>query len=238
MKISVLTPVGRELSTDHQRCVDVLRERYPSVAVLREYGITCVDQARALLFERGMASGAEVLFWIDADIIFDPDDLLRVAERCVSGDYDVLAVAYARRVPGGGLNVELDSPREPVQFFRPGFARAKSVGFGFTAMRAACATTLAKVCPRAKLGVLRQGKPGLVDVSTIFAARVVDGLWLPDDESFCGYVTAAEFRIGVDLEPRIWHQGTYHYGLEDSAMTVKRVGTLNIDFVDPPTVTS
>ncbi len=237
MKIAVLTPVGRELSTDHQRCVDVL-VTLPGVIPLREYGITCVDQARALLFERGLKSEADVLFWLDDDIVFDPRDVLRVAERCAGGDYDVLAVAYARRSPGGGLNIELDNPQGSVQFFRPGFAPAKNVGFGFTAMRASCAATLAKNGPRAKLGVLRQGKPGLVDVSTIFAARVVDGLWLPDDESFSGYVRDSGFKIGVDLEPRIWHQGAYNYGLEDSAMTVKRVGALNVEFVSPPTVTS
>lgn len=230
--------MGREISTDHQRCVDVLRERYSDVTVLREYGITCVDQARSLLFERGLATDAEVLFWIDDDIVFDPADVARVAERCVSGSYDVLAAAYARRNPNSGLNIELADPHASVRFFKPGFAPAKNVGFGFTAIRATVAAALAKTGPRAKLGVIQRGKPGLIEVSTLFASRVVDGLWLADDESFCGYVRDAGFKIGVDLEPRIWHRGFYLYGLEDSAMTVKRVSALDVNFVPPPGVTS
>jgi hypothetical protein len=230
MNIVVLTPVGRQLSTDHQRCIDALRE-WPSISVIREYGITCVDQARSILLERALETKADILFWIDDDIVFDPREVEKVAQHCIDGIYDVLGVAYARRTPGGGMNVRFARSGK-IQFFKPGFEEVISVGLGFTAMRRSSIERLIILTPRAKLGIIRNGKPDTIDVSPLFATRVIDGNWLPDDDSFCALARAVELRIGIDLEPRIWHQGQYLYGLEDAASIIERAGTLVVEFTN------
>lgn len=229
MKIVILTPIGRQLSPEHQQCVDALTGAVP---VLREYGITCVDQARALLLERARKTDADVIFWLDDDIIFNPHDIITVSQRCHDGEFDMLGVAYARRLPMGGLNVRFET-LEPVKFLKPGFRSVAALGFGFTAMKRTMVEELVTLHPRVKLGAINNregGKENLLEVSPLFSSRVVDGIWRADDESFCAYVRDAGFKIGLDLQPRIWHQGSYLYGLEDSAAAVPRTLELNVTF--------
>jgi hypothetical protein len=233
VSVVILTPVGRYLSTDHQRCIDGLKG---SVPVLREYGITCVDQARSILLERALATDADVFLWIDDDIAFDPKYVAQLAERCRDGAYDVLGVAYARRLAKGGMSVRFTPETKVVRFFQPGTQEVVSLGFGFTAMRRAVAERLVVAVPRVRIGVIRSGDAAQAMISPMFAARVVDGTWLPDDESFCLYARALGYRIGIDLEPRIWHVGAYNYGLEDAVGGVQRAGILNVELKVGPDV--
>lgn len=227
MKIAVLTPVGRYLSTEHQRSVDVLVASH-GAQIIREYGITCVDQARSVLLARALGTDADIIFWIDDDIAFDPNDVVKMSTRCMKSKYDILAAAYARRLPVGGINVRV-AGKQTLKFFQPGLVDAVAVGFGFTAMKRASLESMSANIPKVNMGIIRSGKAGLVEVAPLFASRVVDGLWLTDDESFCDLARRQELKIGLDLEPRVWHIGAYAYGLEDSALSVERVGTLIVE---------
>src|SRR5205823_4356169 len=69
----VLVPVGYRVEPPCEEGLRKLEDR--GYVVRRVYGYSAVDVARNQMASDALADGFEELMWIDADIVFDPDDV-------------------------------------------------------------------------------------------------------------------------------------------------------------------
>lgn len=218
----VLVPVARYVEPATETRLQELEKRgYP---VRRIYGYP-VDVARNRLVSAALDEGAEEIMWIDADMVFNPDDV----DRLRAHPNQVIGGAYAKRggralclytLPGttrftlgdgGGL--------EPVLYTGTGFLLVRRAVF--EDIRSAQALP---VCNQ------RSGQA----IVPYFMPMVIpdgDGHWyLQDDFAFCERARRAGHDIWVDTQPRVWHVGSYWFGWEDAGRDVERFATYHMDF--------
>ena len=216
--IAILTPCGTSIDNEHLECVQALE----NVDVIRTYGATCLDQARALLVSKALGTAADIFFWIDSDILFDPADVYKVADRCRTGAYEVLAVAYSKRGPGLGVAANFKPGAYKVRFYEPGVHEAHSVGLGFTAVRRSVFVGMSKGLPYVTV-------PGeKLKVWPFFLPIVTGGMYLAEDYAFSERALKAGFKLGIDVEPRITHKGSYKYAIEDIGFVCPKYKVLEV----------
>lgn len=188
-----------------------------------------IDQARSWLTERALEAGRGV-FFLDHDIMFHPDAVLRLCKTALEHQALVSAV-YCMRKSGANLIGNFDVAAGKVDFFKHGRVHpAFYTGLGFSAI------------PR---GVLESiDVPPLVsrEVGTVrpwYGLSCTTGFYAGEDVSFCNRVTdfavASEERDGVrwqrgasgrpcrvflDTRIRVAHRGSYDYVVEDVGMVV------------------
>lgn len=221
-KYIMLTPYGGSIDTDHFRCVRPLMMQ--GVPFLHLYGCPWVDMARASLAQSALDdTDAEVFFWLDHDMIFNPDDVEKVVTHCVESEYDVLSVPYAQRRVQGRIVGVLDRAHidRDVVMFAPGLFRAIEVGFGFTAVKRHVFERLSETLPLVQCQAVKDQK-----VRPFFSHLIDDEVYHGEDTSFCKRVQALDMRVGLDVEPRIFHKGSYQYAIEDTHYAVPRYRTL------------
>jgi len=72
----ILVPVGHQIEHECQRALIELERR--GYTVRRGYGPAAIDQCRSVMASEALRDDFRELFWIDSDIIFDPDDVDRL----------------------------------------------------------------------------------------------------------------------------------------------------------------
>ncbi len=222
MKLAILSPCGTEVDFEHLYAVQGVKD----ADVFRTFGATIIEQARAILATRALEAGADVLFWIDSDIVFDPADVHAMAARCLEGPYAVLGAAYSKRGPGHGMVGSFKTDPGKLTFYRPGVAEAGVLGLGFTAVRREVFERLAQDMSR----VVLPSEPAGTTVWPFFFPSIEDGVYLAEDAAFCFRASRAGFKIGMDLEPKVRHKGSYLYSLEDAGMVVPKGDVLEATF--------
>ena len=75
----VLMPVGSHIEPQTENALRELERRgYP---VWRSFGCSAIDFARSRLATQALSEGFAETLWIDADIVFDPDEVDRLRAR-------------------------------------------------------------------------------------------------------------------------------------------------------------
>ncbi len=219
-KSVVLVPY---LSGIEPECEDSLRKLEASgVRVVRSGGNSAIDVARNQLASDALHDGFESIFFIDADLGFDPLDALRLLAR----PEPVVSGVYAKK-----------GSREFASIFADGVTEVVfgANAFGLYPLKYAATGFL-----RIKATVLRRliDKLDLPHCNThwgrgkwpFFEPMVVpqgDGRhhYLGEDWAFSHRLA----RIGVtpmaDTSIRLWHYGRYAYGWEDAGIETKRFAT-------------
>ena len=211
----VLVPVGGAIDPG---CDDALKELerrgYP---VRRVRGYAAIDAARNQMATDALAQGFDELMWIDADIVFDPNDV----EKLRGHGLPLVCGLYAKK-----------SRREFACHFLPGtrqvlFGPDGGVieilygGLGFTLTRRPLYETMQR---QLRLPVCNQrwGSP----LVPFFAPLVVQdgaGSWyLAEDYAFCERARQCGARVMADLTIRLWHVGSYRFSWEDAGSAKER----------------
>lgn len=217
-RFAVMIPYFGSYDPDHRACV----------AELKCPIITCrnnpyIDMARAWLVEETLEkTDAEVLVFIDHDIIFQHHQVELLAEHCITGEYAVLGGAYAARRPRGILTCSPAADVESIEFYKPGLYPAEHVPMGFTAIRREVFDAMSDM-PKLNTFMGRQVRP-------MFAHDTSGTSYYGEDVSFCHRVQQLGFYVGIDAEPRLFHRGTYDYAVEDAAMAIPNHETLTVKF--------
>ncbi len=175
------------------------------------------------------------MFFLDHDILFDPNDVLRLCEQALDMQ-GVVAGCYCMRASGRNYIGSLDvPPGSTVNFFEGGETLpAFYSGLGFAAITMG---TLQKIeLPTLESSIVGRIRPWYaLDCST--------GFYAGEDVSFCNRVhdlkveavTGEDWRmthsgrapkVWIDTRVRIFHVGKYCYGLEDAGCVVPRYQTL------------
>jgi hypothetical protein len=105
------------------------------------YGMSDLPRARSLLITRALSLGAQVVLFIDADIVATAEQILSLARHPRLGDHGAVTGLYAVRT-GQAWACDADPEPEP-----DGCLRARTAGLGFAAMTRSSLLRVAETLP-------------------------------------------------------------------------------------------
>lgn len=207
-KTVVLLTYGKTLEHQHADLVNALQNEL-GILVIQTRGHTQIDMARSFLATLALAHGADVVVFIDHDVLFDPLDVEVLAETARERRA-VVGAPYSKRAPGAGI-VGKFHPGE-VTFGEGGgiYESPGALGMGFTAIHRSVFERLDQNPEYA----VRGSADG--PIRPYFMKLVVDSIWLHEDASFCHAARAAGAETLIDTRIRVQHIGDYPYQIEDA----------------------
>jgi hypothetical protein len=189
-----------------------------SLPVLKQAGINCqigfkpqtslVIAGRNSLVADFLASDATDMVFIDADIGWKPESLVRLLQHQVA----VVAGAYRKKNPKTTFAVEFENPDDISVNSQTGLLKATGVATGFLRIRRDCLESMVKAYPELKIT-----SPNGQEQHALFDTSLVDGRMIGEDYTFCRRWTAIGGSIWVDPTIELSHYGTTDYTASLSA---------------------
>ncbi|MGH7173710.1 MAG: class I SAM-dependent methyltransferase, partial [Gemmataceae bacterium] len=211
----VLVPVGGAIDPG---CDDALRELerlgYP---VWRVRGYAAIDAARNQLATDALGQGFDELMWIDADVVFDPDDVDKLRRH----DLPLVCGIYPKKSCRQFACSFLPQTRQLVFGVKGGPIEILYCGFGFVLTRRSVYETMQRQLnlPACNLRFHENMVP--------YFAPMVGGegeqaWYLGEDYAFCERARQCGFHVMADTSIRLWHVGSYRFGWEDAGRDAQR----------------
>ncbi len=205
----VLGTYGENWSRAHSACVIELQQKF-GVGCIEIACHTQIDMARSLLATSALQMGADVAFFLDHDIVFDPADVLTLADAA-RDTQGIVGAPYAMRRMGAGVEGGVaGSSKEIVYFEGGGVYPAAQMGMGFTAIHRSVFERL-DALPEMAMRRTRDG-----ECRPYFEKIVVDGYWMHEDSSFLIRAEREGIPMFLDTRIRVFHRGTHDFGIEDA----------------------
>lgn len=198
----------------HAVCMEALRTM--GIMVLDVTGSPHIDIARSGLATAALELGADVAFFIDADIVFEPLDVERLA-NVVRETRGVVGAPYSLREMGRGVVAGIVPKDDHVTFFEGGglYDAQGVIGMGFTAIHREVLEKIKEI-PGYSLVDTQAGT-----VYPFFQKLVIDKRWLHEDASFCEAARLVGAPTQIDTRIRLTHLGTYGFRIEDSCKAAR-----------------
>ena len=200
-------------------CEDGLRElERRGYTVWRVRGYSAVDAARCQMATDALAAGFEELFWIDSDIVFNPDDVEKLRQHHLP----FVCAIYPKK-----------GPRQFAAHYLPGTEKllfgqnAKLTeilysGFGFNCTHRSVYEDIQRHC-QLPICNLQFPKPLIPYFMPFVHDDGVTGPWyLNEDYAFCERAQQSGVQIFADLSVRLWHVGSYRYSWEEAGSEKER----------------
>lgn len=171
-------------------------------------GCSVVSRARNLLVKDFLDSDATELLFIDSDINFEPEDILRLmAWGTDTRKGIVAAVPRVRDVnPVYIANLDYDENRE-LTMNRMGLVRAEHVATAFMWVNRKVFEDLVEAHPEWTYWDKRAGK----DLSAIFDFKVTREGYIGEDFLFCDRAREAGYEVWIDPTITLGHMGVQEY---------------------------
>ena len=163
-------------------------------------GCSIITMARNMLVDQFLQSNCTELLFIDADVIPQPEDILRLVAQ--SGDKDVTAGMYPRRAKDKKFFLDFFQDELGDIQFDGALMRANRVGTGFMLIQRHVIETLADKAEK------YLGQDGVGQVANVFEFSMLDGKFVGEDYTFCDKARAEGFKVWVDVEISLPHMGT------------------------------
>lgn len=204
----VLVPTTGVIDIDCEQGLQVLERR--GYQVRRVRGFSAIDVGRSVLASNALRDGFEELMWIDADVVFHPDDIEKLRQHQLPFICGLCAKKACREfacdfLPG----------TERIVFGRKGgLLEIRYAGFGFVLTHRRLFEHL-----RTHLNLPECNQRFGPPIVPWFLPLVVPdsaGLWyLAEDYAFCERARQCGERIMADTTIRLYHVGHYGYSWED-----------------------
>jgi hypothetical protein len=206
-RCAILVPVAHTVEPETEAALRVLANRGYAVRMLR--GSSQVDLARSTLATRAMRDGFAETFWIDADTVFEPDDV----EKIRAHGKPLTAGLYMRK----GQLAFAGKFCSPCATFGVGGGLLEMVyvGMGFTHIRAEVYAKIAKTLPECN-----GGYDGETVIPYFLPMLVQEGegmAYLSEDYSFSNRAREAGFKVLADTTIKLGHVGRYTYTWDEFA---------------------
>ncbi len=230
----VLVPVGNHIEPQTEVALRELERRgYP---VWRSYGCSAIDFARSRLATQALTEGFQETLWIDADIVFDPNEVDRLRRRTFAdipvAERDPLANPHDKPLVLTGVYAKKGARELALQFFAsPGdtllfgvdapFRKAVYAPGGMLLVRRRAYELVAKT---SELPHCTTHEPfGMVPFFMPLIIREgTHSIYLCEDFAFSRRLRDAGLDIWVDMQMRLYHIGNYPYSWEDAGKAVER----------------
>ncbi len=212
-KHTIFVPTHHFVEPQTDICLEGLKAL--GLRVDKRLGGSAIDLARNIIASEALETGLDSLMFIDADMMFDPADVVSL----LLSDEPVICGVYAGKTLGPNAQINADFPPETndegVRLGEwGGLYPVRKVGAGFL---------------RIKTWVLREmifalNLPKVVMGRTEAWPFFMPGIWEEDgqlkyyceDYAFCHRVRHSGITIKADTRIRLYHLGTYTYGAEES----------------------
>lgn len=209
---------------DHDDAVDVLQYQL-GTPIIRTVKSAYVGKARSTMAVTALANGADVVFFIDSDSLFDPRDVEKLADvaRETRG---VVGAPYSQRGMGARIVGGFAESVKGATFFKGGglYQATGVIGMGFTAIHR-------EVFER--LDSLPEMEPvhwSGGHCRRYFHEAVVDGFWMHEDAAFCHFARMVGCRTDLDTRFRVQHLGEHAFGIEDCRAPAIRAESVELQF--------
>lgn len=207
-----------------------------------------IDQARSWLTKKALELGHDGVFFLDHDIIFIPRDALDMIEEAERTQDVVSGVYCMRRTAHSLIGATHPAAGKEIGFFElGGLVRALYSGLGFSAIPKAVIEALDVHLPEIFSVYLHER------VRPYYALDVNGSFYSGEDASFCARVQGITIKMVVgsanpnghdwelssspekaltrhtvwlDTSKRIFHRGSYDFGIEDHSFAVPRYAKL------------
>ena len=184
-------------------------------------GCSLITKARNALVADFLESDATDLLFIDSDIIFKSDDVLRLL--ALSGNKDITAGAYPRRAKDKKFFTDIYLDEQNQIEFRDGMLRVDRIGTGFMLIRRHVLETMKANHPE-------WGYYNNVNDRTdyaLFDFELKNGEYYGEDYTFCNRAKADGFSIYLDPEINLPHIGTEEYSNHFGEEVIKPLIAVN-----------
>ena len=166
-------------------------------------GCSIITMARNMLVDQFLKSDCTELLFIDADVIAQPEDILRLVAQ--SGDKDVTAGMYPRRAKDRKFFLDFYLNDENDLEFDGALMRANRVGTGFMLIRRNVIEAIADKSDK------YLGQDGVGEVANVFEFSMLDGKFVGEDYTFCDKARAMGYKVWVDVEICLPHVGVEEF---------------------------
>ena len=141
-------------------------------------GCSIITMARNALVNEFLKTDAEELLFIDADVVIQPDDVLRLLAQ--SKECDILAGMYPRRAKDKNFFLELYRDDTDSLVFEGPLLRATRVGTGFMLIKRHVIEKLIADHPEWNV----ENRQGDGHVAAVFDFAIKDGKYIGEDYLF------------------------------------------------------
>ena len=176
-------------------CVHATRMGMDLVPVMEVGGV--VEMVRDALIEHFMQSGKQKLFWIDADMVWTPDDFARIV--ALSTKYDVVGASYPAKVEGPTqyyIQFSPDMTRNEM-----GLMEVHGMGLGFCIMDRKVIEPLYERAPRCVNHIDKR------ESRAVFRTDIFNGNRRTEDMAFFSDIRDLGFKIWADPSIMLGHIG-------------------------------
>ena len=221
----ILVPVGGAIDPGCDDGLHELERRgYP---VWRIRGYAAIDAARNQMASDALARGFKELMWIDADIVFDPNDVDKLRRR----ELPLVCGIYPKKSRRQFACSFLPQTRQVDFGIKGGVIEILYCGFGFVLTRRKVYETMQQ---QLRLPVCNQRfeSPLLPYFAPWIIGEGEQAWYLGEDYSFCERARRCGFRVMADTTIRLWHVGSYRFGWEDAGRDMDRFSDYTFHVMD------
>lgn len=168
-----------------------------AVIGIEQRGIVTV--ARDQVLDSFLSSGKQKLFWIDSDVVWEPESFLRLLALSVTRD--VVCAAYPSK-KDGELEFQVSGTGKPETPDPYGLFEVAGLGLGFAIMDRAVCEAVAHAAPRVLDDV--SGR----ELASVFRIDAVDGRRRGEDIAFFSDIKALGYKVWLDPTILLGHVGS------------------------------
>lgn len=166
-------------------------------------GCSIITMARNMLVDEFLKSDCTDLLFIDADVIAEPDQILRLMAQSL--DKDITAGAYPRRRRDKMFFMDLHFDDNGDPEFQGSMMRIQRVGTGFMLIKRHVLEHVANLAPK------YIGQDGKGHVAGVFEFSYQGDKFVGEDYTFCDKATELGYKVWIDVEISLPHVGTEEF---------------------------
>jgi len=197
--------VGLKMAVSLMRFGQMAVEHGINLQISSICGCSVVSRARNIIANEFLKSDCDNLMFIDSDMTFQPEDLLRLF--AFGQEKAIVAGAYEARKEGKIYILTLDGDSGSIYMDKMGLVRAKRVATGFMMIKREVFTTLAEKHPE----WYHRDTSSEEMLYSFFDFDVRPEGMIGEDFLFCERTLEAGFSIWLDPSIKLGHMGVHEF---------------------------
>jgi hypothetical protein len=200
--------VSLKLATSLARFAQVAPQHGIDVQIGSVCGCSVVSRARNLLAQDFLESNCTELLFIDSDINFQPDSILRLLAWCSEPGKDIVAGVPRVRSTDTVYIATMDKDENgDMTMDHMGLVKAKRVATAFMMVRRQVFETLVSEHPEWRYEDVRSNRT----LPAVFDFLLTEEGYIGEDFLFCDRARASGFQVWVDPTIELGHMGVQEY---------------------------